>query len=76
MKGHKNEGKHNQQLAVILYKYIITKIQKQSIFIFYEYVWSFDFVGLQLLVDTTKDFVLLLCVVYVYTKHEFLIPLK
>ena len=76
MKGHKNEGKHNQQLAVILYKYIITKIQKQSIFIFYEYAWSFDFVGLQLQVDTTKDFVLLLCVVHVYTKHEFFIPLK
>ena len=75
--GIKNEDTSNKELAGGLHKPDIRKFKKrkaQSIFI--DNIWSDDLADIQSISKLNKVFRFLFCVIYIFTKYAWVIPLK
>ena len=67
-------NKENIQLADELYKPIIKKFKKRKVYSsFRDSIWGVD---MQLLSKFTKGFRFLLCVIDIFSKYAWLVPLK
>ena len=72
-----NEIKQNIQLADELHKPIIRKFEKRKVYSsFRDNIWSADLANMQLLSKFIKTFRFLLCIIDVYNKYAWVIPLK
>ena len=75
--GANNEIKQNIQLADELDKPIIRKFKKRKLYSsFRDNIWSTDSADMQLLSKSNKRFRFLLCVIDIYSKYAWVIPLK
>ena len=75
--GANNEIKQNIQLADELHKPIIRKFEKRKVYSsFRDNIWGADLADMQLLSKFNKGFRFLLCVIDIYSKYVWVIPLK
>ena len=75
--GIKNKNISNKELTEELHKPIIRKFKKikvQSPFI--DHVWGADLADMQLISKFNKEFRFFLCVIGIYCKYAWVIPLK
>ena len=73
----KGEIMQNQQLAEELHKPIIRKFGKGKVHSsFIDNVWGADFGDMQFISKFNKGFLFLLCVIDIYSKYAWIIPLK
>ena len=79
----KSQGKglannnENMQLANELYKPIIKKFNKRKVHSsFKDNIWGFDLADIQLLSKFNKGFRFLWCVIVIFSKYAWVIPLK
>ena len=67
----------NIQLADELHKPITRKFEKRKVYSSFRYnIWSADLADMQLISKFNKRFRVLLCVIDIYSKYAWLIPLK
>ena len=66
----------NEELAKELQKPIIQIFQKKSRLIFIDNIWGADLADIQLISRSNKGFRFLLCVIDIYSKYAWLIPLQ
>ena len=67
----------NQQLAEELHKPIIRKFKKRKIHAaFKDNIWGADLADMQLISRYTKVIRLLLCVINIFSKYAWVVPLK
>ena len=67
----------NEQLAEELHKPIIRKFKKGEVYsAFKDNVWAADLADMQLISKFNKGFRCLLCVIYIYSKYTWVVPLK
>ena len=67
----------NQQLAEELHKPIIKKFEKRKVHAaFKDYIWGADLADMQLLSKYNKGIRFLLCVIDIFSKYAWVIPLK
>ena len=72
-----NEIKQNLQLAEELHKPIIRKFKKRIIYSgFRDNIWGTDLADMQLISKFNKEFRFLLCVIEIFSKYPWVIPLK
>ena len=72
-----NEIKQNLQLAKELHKPIIRKFKKRKVYSgFKDNIWGADLADMQLISKFNKRFRFLLCVIYVFSKYAWVVPLK
>ena len=72
-----NKTKRNIQLAEDLHKPIIRIFKKRSIYSgFKDNIWGADLAGVQLISKCNKGFRLLLCVIDIFSKYAWVVPLK
>ena len=72
-----NEIKQNIKLADELHKPVIRKFEKRKVYSsFRDNIWSADLADMQLLSKFIKRFGFLLCIIDIYSKYPWLIPLK
>ena len=72
-----NNNKENIQLADELHKPIIRKFKKRKVYsLFRDNIWGADLVDMQLLSKSNKGFRYLLCVIDIFSKYAWVIPLK
>ena len=72
-----NDTKHSIQLADELHKPIIRKLEKRKVYSsFRDNIWGADLVDMQLLSKINKEFRFLLCVIDIYSKYTWVVPLK
>ena len=70
-------NKENTQLADDLHKPIIRKFNKRKVrSSFKDNIWGVDLADMQLLSKFDKGFRLLLCVIDIFSKYAWLVPLK
>ena len=70
-------NKENIQLADERHKPIIRKIKKRKVYSsFRDNIWGADLADMQLLSKFNKGFRFLLCVIVIYSKYAWVIPLK
>ena len=70
-------NKENVQLANELHKPIIKKFNKIKVYSsFKDNIWGVDLADMQLLSKFTKGFRFLLCVIDIFSKYVWVIPLK
>ena len=70
-------NKENVQLANELYKPIIKKFKKRKVYSsFRDNIWGIDLADMQLLSKFNKGFRFLLCVIDIFGKYAWVIPLK
>ena len=70
-------NKENVQLANELHKPIIKKINKRKVYSsFKDNIWGVDLADMQLLSKFNKGFRFLLCVIDIFSKYAWVIPLK
>ena len=70
-------SKENIQLAKELHKPIIRKFEKIKMYSsFRDNIWSADLADMQLLSKFNKGFRFLLCVIDIFSKYAWVIPLK
>ena len=70
-------NKENIQLTDELYKPIIRKFKKRKVHSsFRDNIWGVDLADMQLLSRFNKGFRFLLCVIDIFSKHAWVIPLK
>ena len=75
--GIKNEIKQNQQLAKELHKPIIRKFKKRKVYsTFKDNIWGADLADMQLISKFNKGFRFLLCVIDIFSKYAWVVPLK
>ena len=75
--GIKNENMSDQQLAEKLHKPIIRKFNKREVNSpFIDNIWGADLAYMQLISKFNKILRFLLCVIDIYRKHAWVIPLK
>ena len=75
--GIKNENISNKELAEELYKPIIRKSKKKKIHSsFIDNNWCADITDMQLISKFNKVFRFLLCLIYIFSKYTWFIPLK
>ena len=75
--GTKNESMSDQQLAQELHKLIIRKFKKGKVHsTFIDNIRSTDLADMQLISKFNKGFRFLLCVIYIFSKYAWVIPLK
>ena len=71
------EVKHNEQLAKELHKPIIRNFKKRTVYSgFKDNIWGADLADVQLISKFNKGFRFLLCVVDVFSKYAWVVPLK
>ena len=67
----------NQQLAEELYKPIIRKSRKRKVYSsFKDNIWGADLADMQLISKFNKGFRFLLCVIDIFSKYPWVVPLK
>ena len=67
----------NKQLAKELHKPIIRKFQKRKVYsVFRDNIWGADLVDMQLISKFNKGFRFLLCVIDIFSKYAWVVPLK
>ena len=67
----------NEQLAEELHKPIIRKFKKRRVYsAFKDNVWGIDLANMQLISKLNKGFKFSLCVIDIYTKYAWVVPLK
>ena len=67
----------NKQLAEELYKPIIRKFNKSEVYsAFKDNIWAADLADMQLISKFNKEFRFLLCVIDIYSKCAWVVPLK
>ena len=72
----KNEIKENQQLANELHKPIIGKFEKRKVYGSYkDNIWDCDLADMQLISKYNKNIRYLLCVIDVFSKYTWVVPL-
>ena len=72
-----NKIKQNQQLAEELHKLIIRKFKKRRVYsLFKDNIWGADLVDTQLISKFNKGIRFLLCVIDIYCKYAWVVPLK
>ena len=70
-------NKENTQLANELHKPIIKKIKKRKVYSsFRDNIWGIDLADMQLLSKFNTGFRFLLCVIAIFSKYAWVIPLK
>ena len=70
-------NKENIQLANELHKPIIKKFNKIKVYSsFKDNIWGVDLADMQLLSKFNKGFIFLLCVIDIFSKYAWVIPLK
>ena len=70
-------NKENIQLADELHKPIIRKFKKRKVHsLFRDNIWGIDLADMQLLSKFNKGFRFLLCVIDIFSKYAWVIPLK
>ena len=75
--GANDEIKQNIQLADELHKPIIRKFEKRKVYSsFRDNIWGVDLADMQLLSKFNKGFRFSLCVIDIYIKYVWVIPLK
>ena len=73
----KNEIISNKELAEELHKPIIRKFNKRKVHSpFIENIWGADLAHMQLISKFNKGFLFLLCVIDIYSKYAWVIPLN
>ena len=73
----KNESISNKELAEELHKPIIRKLSRRKVQSpFTDNIWGADPADMQLISKCNKEFSFLLCVIDIYTKYAWVIPLK
>ena len=71
------EVTHNKQLAKELHKPIIRNIKKRAVYFgFRDNIWGVDLADVQLISNFSKGFRFLLCVIDVFSKYAWVVPLK
>ena len=72
-----NEIKQNLKLAKELHKPIIRNFNKRTVYWrFKNNIWGADLADMQLISKLTKGFGFLLCVIDVFSKYGWVVPLK
>ena len=72
-----NEIKQNLQLAEELHKPINTKFLKRKIYSgFKDNIWGSDLADMQVVSKFNKGFRFLLCVIDIFSKYAWVVPLK
>ena len=72
-----NEIKQNIELAEELHKPIIRKFKKRNVYSgFRDNIWGADLADMQLIGKFNKGFRFLLCVIDIFSKYVWVIPLK
>ena len=67
----------NKQLAAELHKPIIRKFKKRRVRSAYKnYAWAVDLADMQLISKSNEGFRFLLCVIDIYRKYAWFVPLK
>ena len=67
----------NEQLAEELHKPIIRKIKRREVYsAFKDNIWAADLADMQLISKFNKGFRVLLCVIDIYSKYAWVLPLK
>ena len=67
----------DQPLTVKLHKPIIRKCNQRKVHTpFIDNIWGADLADMQLISKFNKGFRFLLCVIYIYSKYTWVIPLK
>ena len=67
----------NEQLAEELHKPITRKFRKRKVYsAFKDNIWAADLVDMQLTSKFNKGFRFLLCVIDIYSKYAWVVPLK
>ena len=67
----------NEQLAEELHKPIIRKFEKRKVYsTFKDNIWGADLAGMQLLSKYNKGIRFLLCVIDIFSKYAWVVPLK
>ena len=75
--GVKSEIISNQELAEELHKPIIRKFEKRKVYSsFIDNIWSADLADMQLISKFNEGIRILLCVIDVYSKYAWVVPLK
>ena len=73
----KSEPMSNKELAEELDKPIIRKFKKRKLnSSFIDNIWGTDLADMQLISNFNKEFRFLLCVIDIYSKYAWVIPLK
>ena len=73
----KNEITSNKELTAELHEPIVRKFEKRKVHSsFIDNIWCADLTGMQLMNKFNKGFRILLCVMDIYGKHTWVIPLK
>ena len=71
------EVKHNKQLAKELHKPIIRNFKKRTVYSgFKNNIWGADLANMQLISNFDKGFRFLLCVIDIFRKYAWVVPLK
>ena len=69
--------KHNEQITKQLQKLITRKCKKRTAYSRYrDNIWGADLADMQLISKFDKGFRFLLCVIYIFRKYAWVIPLK
>ena len=72
-----NEHILNKELAEKLHKPVTTKFEKRKVnSIFIDNIWGADLANMQLISKFSKGFRSLLCVIDIYNKYAWVVPLK
>ena len=72
-----NEIKQNLQLSEELHKPIIRKFKKRKVYSgFKDNIWGADLADMQLINKFNKGYRTLLCVIDIFSKYAWVIPLK
>ena len=67
----------NEQLADELHKPIIKELKKREVYSpFKDNIWGADLADMQLISKFNKGFRFLLCVIDIYSKYAWVVPLK
>ena len=71
------EVKHNEQIAKELQKPIIRNFKKRTVYSeFRDDIWGADLADMQLISKFNKGFRFLLCVIDIFSKYAWVVPLK
>ena len=71
-----NEIKQNLQLAEELHKPFIRNFKKWTVYSDWDNVWGADLVNMQLISKLNNGFRFLLCVINIFSKYSWVVPLK
>ena len=71
------EVKRNEQLANELQKPVIRNFKKRTVYsVFKDNIWGADLADMQLISKFNKGFRILLCVIDIFSKYSWVVPLK